>query len=126
MATTPSPPDDQILASLLAPPDLGDGIESLHYWRERRRRLPWYRRSARREAALMTVRWEQRVAHAMLSQHGAPFALRLQGGLLVARNRVRRWSRRSALPIAGLFAFGLVVATAVVAISLASALVHAL
>ena len=126
MAATPSSPDDQSLASLLAPPDLGDGIESLHYWRERRRRLPWYRLSARREAALMTVRWEQRVADAMLSQHGAPLALRVRGGLLVARTRARRWGRRSALPLAGLFAFGLVVATAVVAISLASALVHAL
>jgi hypothetical protein len=89
----PRPNDDQ----LLAPPDLGDGIESLDYWRRRSVQLPWYRVRARREAARMTVRWEQRVRAAVLAQRGVPIAMRLAGGLLVARTRLRRWTVRAAV-----------------------------
>lgn len=65
-------------------------MESLEYWRGRRRRLSWYRFSARREAKLMTRRWEERVRDALMSQRGASFASRAAGALLLARVRVQR------------------------------------
>ena len=86
--------DEQLVGRLLAPPDLDDGVESLDYWSRRSRRLPWYRIRARREAVRMTVRWEQRVAAALVSQHRAPLEARVLAGALVARTRVARWSRR--------------------------------
>src|SRR5438270_496032 len=61
MLTRLRPSDDQSLEALIAPPGLDDGLQSLGYWRERRRRLPWYRRRARREAELMALRWEGRL-----------------------------------------------------------------
>lgn len=91
--------DEQLLRRLLAPPDLGDGVESLEYWRQRSRRLPWYRMSARREAARMTIRWEQRLGAALVAQRGAPVAVRLTAGLLVARTRLERWSRRAGIAL---------------------------
>ena len=45
----------------------------------------------------MIVRWEQRVRKAMLSQPSVPIAVRLSGGLLVVRTRLRRWGRRAAI-----------------------------
>jgi predicted nucleic acid-binding protein len=77
--------------------DLRDGIESLEYWRARSRRLSWYRFGARREAKLMTRRWEQRVREALLSQRGVPFGSRVAAGLLLARIRLRRIPFRAAL-----------------------------
>ena|SRR3954449_3358543 len=77
--------------------DLRDGIESLEYWRGRRRRLSWYRFGARREAKLMTRRWEQRVREAMVSQRGVSFAWRIAAGLLLVRVRVQRIPFRTAL-----------------------------
>ena len=59
--------DDQLVSRLLAPPDLEEGVQSLGYWWGRSRRLPWYRLKARREAARMTARWEQRVRARRLS-----------------------------------------------------------
>jgi hypothetical protein len=53
--------DDQLLARLQAASDLGEGIESLSYWRARRARLAWHRIRARREAARMILRSERRV-----------------------------------------------------------------
>lgn len=91
--------DDQLLARLHAPPDLNDGMQSLSFWRERRQRLAWYRLSARREATRMILRWEQRVRDAVLSQRGVPIAIRTSAGLLVARSRLRRWSRRVAIAV---------------------------
>jgi hypothetical protein len=83
--------------------DLRDGMESLEYWRGRRRRLSWYRLGARREAKLMTRRWEERVREAMLSQRGVSFASRVAAGLLIARVRVQRIPFRAALwTLAGL------------------------
>ena len=115
--------DDRLLAQLQAPPDLGEGTRSLAYWYERRRGLSWYRVRARREALRMIVRWEGRVRDAMLSQPGVPMAVRASAGLLVARTRIGRWSRRVT-----------VLATAVVTVSLLAApfvaalvlLIHAL
>ncbi len=47
----------------------------------------------------MTVRWERRVGAALASGHGAPIAMRLSAGLLVARTRLQRWSRRAAVAL---------------------------
>ena len=76
--------DEQLFGRLLAPPDLGDGVESLGFWSRRSRRLPWYRIRARREAIRMTVRWEQRVGAALVSQHRAPPEARVFASALVA------------------------------------------
>src|SRR5205823_12698846 len=91
--------DEQLLRRLLAPPDLDDGVEALGYWRARSRRLPWYRLSARREAARMTVRWEQRVGAALVARRGAPLASLLPAGLLLARTRLGRWTRRARIAL---------------------------
>jgi hypothetical protein len=115
--------DDRLLARLHAPPDLREGTSSLSYWYERRQGLAWYRVRARREALRMIVRWERRVRDAMLSQPGVPVAARASAGLLVARTRIGRWSRRVT-----------VLATAVLVVSLLAApfaaalvlLIHAL
>ena len=87
--------DDQFVRRLLAPPDLEDGVQSLGYWWGRSRRLPWYRLKARREAARMTVRWEQRVRAALIAQRGVPAAIRLSASLAVAQTRLGRWTRRA-------------------------------
>ena len=86
--------DEQLLGRLLAPPELHDGVESLDYWSRRSRRLPWYRIRARREAVRMTVRWEQRVRAAVVSQHRATIEARVFAGALVMRTRLTRWTRR--------------------------------
>jgi hypothetical protein len=114
--------DQQLLTRLQAPPDLRDGIESLDYWRARRRQLPWYRVGARREAARMTVRWEQRVRAALL-QRGAPIATRLSAGLLLGRTRLRRWTTRVAIAVTVTVAFGLLTAPVIAAVVL---VLHAL
>ncbi len=117
--------DDQLLTQLQAPPDLDDGIQSLGYWRERSRRLPWYQLSARREAASMTVRWEQRVGAALLAQRGAPAAVRLSAGLLVARTRLWRWGRRARMAVVAAAAVALTL-VAIPAVAALAFLLHAL
>jgi hypothetical protein len=107
--------DDLLLARLQAPPDLGDGVQALTYWRQRSRRLPWYRLRARREATRMTVRWEQRVRGALVSQSGVSIATRASAGLLVAQTRLRRWGRRAAIVLTVMFAAALMVTPVVVA-----------
>ncbi len=91
--------DEQLLRQLHAPPDLDDAIQSLEYWRRRSRELPWYRIRARREAVRMTVRWEQRVGAAVVSQRRAPLEARLAAGVLVARTRLTRWTRRAGIAV---------------------------
>jgi hypothetical protein len=113
MRTVPLSTDQQLLAHLQAPPELRDGVESLGYWRERGRRLPWYRVLARREAARMTIRWEQRVRAALVSQRGVPVALRVAAGLLVARIRLRRWSRIALIGLTATIALALIAAPAI-------------
>ena len=110
MNLAPSSADDRLVERLLSPPDLADGIESLRYWRERRRRLPWYRMSARREATRMTVRWERRLTAALVAQRGVPIADRLNAGLLVAHTRLRRGTRRVAIGLAAGVTVGLALA----------------
>src|SRR5258705_13832294 len=73
-------PDEQLLAELHAPPDLSDGVESLEYWRARSKRLSWYRIRARREAQLMTQRWERRGGGAVPSPRGGAGGARRPGG----------------------------------------------
>ena len=99
MRTRSRSTDEQLLRRLLAPPDLDDGVQSLGYWRQRSRHLPWYQMSARREAAQMTIRWEQRVGAALVAQRGAPASIRLSAGLLLARTRLRRWTRRARIAL---------------------------
>ena len=90
--------DEQLLGRLLAPPDLDDGVESLDYWHRRCRRLSWWRIRARREAVRMTIRWEQRVGAALVSQRWTPLELRSSAAVLVARTRLARWTRRAGSP----------------------------
>jgi hypothetical protein len=96
--------DERLLARLQRPPALGEGVEALEYWRQRSRRLPRYRFRARREAVRMTLSWEQRVRRALVSQPDVPVAARLGAALLVARTRLRRWSRRSAIVLTAVVA----------------------
>lgn len=91
--------DEQPLGRLLAPPALDDGVESLGYWSRRSRRLPWYRIHARREAVRMTVRWEQRVGAALVSQHRVPLEARVLASALIARTRLARWTRRAGIAV---------------------------
>lgn len=118
MRTASLSKDDVLLAHLQAPPDLGDGVQSLAFWRERRRRLPWYRMRARREAAEMTLRWERRVRGALISQRGVAVDIRLVAGLLVARTRLRRWCRRVALVVAAMLGVAFIAAPIVAAAAL--------
>jgi hypothetical protein len=108
--------DEQPLTQLHAPQDLDDGVQALEYWRRRARQLPWYRVRARREAVRMTVRWEQRVGAALVSQHRAPVEARLAAGVLVVRTRLSRWTRRAGIAVlATVTAVVVIVAVPVVA-----------
>ena len=110
--------DDRLLSQLQAPPDLSEGIQSLAYWHQRRERLAWYRVSARREATRMILRWEHRVRGAMLSQRGVPIAVRTSAGLLVARTRLRRWSRRAVIAVSAAVGVTVIAAPVVAAVVL--------
>jgi hypothetical protein len=121
--TAPLSADQQLLDRLQAPPDLSDGVQSLGYWRQRRRRLPFYRVRARREAARMTVRWEQRVRAALVTQRRTPIVIRLSAGRLVARTRLRRWARPAAVALAAIITVALAAAPLAAAVVL---LLHAL
>ncbi len=114
--------DEQLLRRLLAPPDLDDGVESLDYWRQRSKQLPWYRIHARREAVRMTARWEQRVGKALVSQHRASLEGRFSAGVLLAQTRLARWTRRARIAVLA------TVATVIVLVALptAAALVYLL
>jgi hypothetical protein len=91
--------DEPLLGRLLAPPDLDDGVESLGYWHRRCRSLSWWRIRARREAVRMTIRWEQRVGAALVSQRWTPLELRSSAAVLVARTRLARWTRRAGIAV---------------------------
>jgi hypothetical protein len=125
MLTRSETADQDLVAELLAPPDLGDGIEALGYWRQRRQRLPWYRVKARREAERMTIQWEQRVGRALVGQRGAAPGLRMSGGLLLARSRLGRWAQRARIVL--LTAVGIcAVLVAGITVAVVEFLVHAL
>jgi hypothetical protein len=97
MSTCVQSTDEELITQLTAPPALDDGVRSLTYWRDRRRALPWYRRRARREAERMILRWEQRVGAAVLAHHDARLEARVSAGVLVARSRLGRALRRTAV-----------------------------
>src|SRR5262245_46420434 len=61
-------PDLTLIQQMLAPPPLEDARSSLEYWQRRRKALPLYRRTARREAREMTLRWQERVRAAELAR----------------------------------------------------------
>ena len=111
--------DQQLLANALAPPDLGDGMQSLRYWRSRHRKLSWYRVHARREAERMVVRWERRVGAALVAQPTVTPGLRFSGGLLLAQSRFGRWLRRArtVLIVTSLLSAALVAAMGVAAVA---------
>jgi len=88
-----------MLEVMAGPSDLTDGVESLDYWRRRRRRLPWYRVRARREALRLTARWEQRVGAALVSGQSAPLEVWVRAVALVARTRLGRWTRRAGIVV---------------------------
>jgi len=123
MRTAPPSADDALLARLQAPPDLREGTDALAYWRGRRQRLPWYRIAARREAARMSVAWEQRVRAALVRQRGLPTEARLRAARLVAGIWLRRSLRRVTLALAGTAMVLLVLAPALL---LLDVLVHVL
>jgi hypothetical protein len=123
MRTAPPSADDALLARLQAPPDLREGTDALAYWRGRRQRLPWYRIAARREAARMSVAWEQRVRAALVRQRGLPTEARLRAARLVAGIWLRRSLRRVTLALAGTAMVLLVLAPALLLLDL---LVHVL
>jgi hypothetical protein len=116
---------ERFTALLHSPHELTDALESLGYWRDRSRRLPWYRLRARREAVEMAIRWEQRAGAAAIAQRGVPAAVRLDAGLLIVRARLSRWGRRARVAAWATFA----VAATIVAVPLLAALtflIHAL
>jgi hypothetical protein len=47
---------------------VADAREALAFWRQRLRRLPWYRRTARAEAREMIARWQRRMLRAELER----------------------------------------------------------
>jgi len=114
--------DEQLLGRLLAPPDLDDGLESLGYWHRRSRTLSWWRIRARREAVRMTIRWEQRVGAALVSQHWTPLDVRTSAAVLVARTRLARWSRRVGIAVLAMVMTIVVIAAVQVAAALVSLL----
>jgi hypothetical protein len=116
-------PDDRLLARLHAPPDLHEGVESLAYWQGRRQRLAWYRIRARREAARMIVRREQRVRGALAAQPGVPVAVRGSAVLLIARSRLRRWGRRAAIAVTAITGVTVLAAPFIAAVLLLSRVV---
>ena len=64
----------------------------------------------------MTITWEQRVRGALMSQRGVPIEVRLSAGLLLARTRLRRWSRRAGIVAAATIVAAFAAAPAVAAV----------
>ncbi len=59
----------------------------------------------------MTVRWEQRVAAALVTQHRVPLEARVLAGALVARTRLARWTRRIGIVVLAAVTAGVVLLT---------------
>src|SRR6266480_3957602 len=62
--------DELLVQEMLAPLPLEQARSSLEFWRERRKVLPFHRRSERREADEMIHRWRARVAAAERARFG--------------------------------------------------------
>src|SRR3954466_9075664 len=76
---------------------LQDAVESLSYWRSRRARLPWYRRSARRGAAPMMLRRGRPGRAPPVPQTDPPPPARIAAVRLVACTYLARWGRRAGI-----------------------------
>lgn len=85
--------DQLLIERMLAPPPLEDARSSHDYWRRRRKRLPVYRLSARREAKEMTIIWQERVRAAEL----VAFEATPVGRILAAIGLSGHWIRRAHL-----------------------------
>jgi hypothetical protein len=83
-------PDLLLVERMLAPPPLEEARSSLEYWQRRQRKLPLYRRAARREARDMVTRCEERVRAA----EQARFEASPVGRLLTALGISSLWLRR--------------------------------
>jgi hypothetical protein len=114
--------------------DLADARESLAYWEERARRLPWHAVRRRREARVLAARWRKRVVEAEHAHYGPG----LIGAVLMlfferrlpepARHAGRRMARHTARSFtAVLVAFtALAVVAAVLTVELLAAVLRAL
>jgi hypothetical protein len=88
-----APDQDLVLIEeMLAPPPLEDARSSLEFWERRRRSLPLYRLSARREAKAMAGRWHQRVVDAELVRFERSFFGRVLKRVGLSRVWVQRGS----------------------------------
>jgi hypothetical protein len=59
----------------------------------------------------MTVRWEQRVAAALVTQRRVPLEARVLAGALVARPRLARWTRHIGIVVLAAVTAGVVLVT---------------
>lgn len=84
-------PDLLLIERMLAPLPLDEARSSLEFWRRRRKKLPLYRRAARREAKEMAIRWQERVRAA----EQARFEASAFGRVLIALGLSRPWLRRA-------------------------------
>jgi hypothetical protein len=62
--------DHLLIQEMLCPPPLEQARNSLEFWRQRERALPFYRLTARREAAEMGRRWHAEVEAAARIRYG--------------------------------------------------------
>lgn len=93
--------DVLLVESMLAPPPIDDARRSLEYWQRRRKTLPLYRRSARREAREMESRWEGRVRAARIAR----FEASPVGRFLAALGVSTAWLHRAPVTKSGIFGF---------------------
>ena len=73
----------------------------------------------------MTIRWEERVGAAVVSQHWTPLDARASAAVLLARTRLARWIRRAGVAVLAVVMTVVVFAAAQVAAALVF-LLHAL
>ena len=59
----------------------------------------------------MTACWDQRVGAALVSQQRAPLEARLSAGVLLARARLTRWTRRARTAVLAAVTTALVLVT---------------
>jgi hypothetical protein len=93
---------------------LVEARRSLRYWEARRRELPWYRRTQRREAVEMADRWRDRLRAAELQRLGRGRLGQL--AVLAGASAARTFVRRGAITLA--VAGGLVLAATVAIVTL--------
>jgi hypothetical protein len=82
-----------VIQEMLAPPPLEDARSSLEFWERRRKSLPVYRVSARREAKVMAGRWQARVIDAELVR----FERTIFGRVLKRMGVSRVWVQRGSV-----------------------------